>query len=316
MHSTLNPKPSDDPHDVIVVAPDVVRVAPSDEEISHLLQQAARFHSEAQARAASVSPAGPKVPPVDTTFRPAAVNDVLGSGRGPSFGKRAVRAFGTLLLAACIGGAAIAWQASGYAAKKTIAKWAPQFILTSLPLEKWGLSEPSTPPDEETAATPPQPAPLAETAQEGAAANAAVPAPDSTQSRESMARELANATQEVEQLKATIAQLKANQRQMPRDVAKSPESRVSESKPSEQAARPKIAAIPPRPAVAQPRKPAPPNSPAQAYPPAQTAAVPVSPQAAAPYVPRQPEPQPPSGPAQLPAAPGFDSVPRPPMPVQ
>ena len=43
MHSTLNPKPNDDPHDVVVVAPDVVRVAPSDQEISHLLQQAARF---------------------------------------------------------------------------------------------------------------------------------------------------------------------------------------------------------------------------------------------------------------------------------
>jgi hypothetical protein len=42
MQSTLNRKPSDDPHDVVVVAPDAVRVAPSDDEISNLLQQAAR----------------------------------------------------------------------------------------------------------------------------------------------------------------------------------------------------------------------------------------------------------------------------------
>jgi hypothetical protein len=136
MHSTLNPKPDDDPHDVVVVAPDVVRVAPSDQEISHLLQQAARFHSDAQGRAASDSAAAPPVPPVDTTFRPAAVNDVRGSGRGPSIGRRLGRAFAALLLAACIGAAAVAWQAFGYAGKKMIVKWTPQFVLTSLPKEK------------------------------------------------------------------------------------------------------------------------------------------------------------------------------------
>jgi len=43
MHSTLTAKREDDPHDVVVVAPDAVRVAPSDEEeLSSLLQQAAR----------------------------------------------------------------------------------------------------------------------------------------------------------------------------------------------------------------------------------------------------------------------------------
>src|SRR5665647_719297 len=42
MHSTLTAKANDDPHDVVVVAPDAIRVAPSDDEISDLLHQAAR----------------------------------------------------------------------------------------------------------------------------------------------------------------------------------------------------------------------------------------------------------------------------------
>ncbi len=36
MQTTLTPKPNDDPHDVLVVAPDVVLVAPTDEELSRL----------------------------------------------------------------------------------------------------------------------------------------------------------------------------------------------------------------------------------------------------------------------------------------
>src|SRR5579859_6621919 len=224
MHSTQTPKPSprpspkssDDPHDVVVVAPDVVRVAPSEEEISLLLQQAARFHSDAQTRAGAGSPAGTTVPPVDTTFRPAA--DVSRSGNGPSIGRRAARAIVALLVAACIGGAAIGWQAFGYAGKKMLVKWTPQFVLTSLPLEKWGLSAPSAAPDAEAdaadAATPQpaSPAPAVPTA-------AAQPV-DQAQLLQSMARDLASVGREVEQLKASIEQLKANQQQISREVAK------------------------------------------------------------------------------------------------
>ena len=154
MQSMLNPKPSDDPHDVIVVAPDAVRVAPSDEQISHLLQQAARFHSEAQARNETGLSAGPPVPPVDTTFRAAAVNEVQGSGNGPSIGRRVGRPFAALLLALCVGAAAIGWQTFGYAAKKMMVKWMPQFALsTSLPLEKlWPRAQPAPPADEADAA--------------------------------------------------------------------------------------------------------------------------------------------------------------------
>ena len=304
MQSTLKLKQSDDPHDVLVVAPDVVQVAPADEELSNLLRDAARRLSDPQTHAGSDSPAGPAVPPVDTTFRPAAVNDVLVPGLRPSIGRRALRGFTALLLAACIGVAAIAWQSYGDAAKQMIAKWAPQLVLTSsLPPEKPGLSAQPVPPAVQAAAAeavPPQPAPLAQTAPQGVAPTAAEPSAESAPLLQSMARDLASVGQEVEQLKASIEQLKASQQQMSRDVANV----------SEQNARPRIAALPPRPAVARPRKPMPP------YPPRQAAAAPALPPAAAPYyASRQAEPQPQAAAPPQPD-PELASVPRPPMPVR
>lgn len=312
MTSTLTPKPSDDPHDFVVVPPDAVRVVPGEEELSNLLRAAARHHSDSQARNEPDPMAELSVPPVDTTFRPAAVSDVLGSGRRRSIGRRAVRAFAALLLAACIGAGAIAWQTFGNAGKKLIVKWTPQFVMTSLPLEKWGLAAPSTSPAVEAAAAdaPSQPAPPAQSAAEAVAPAAVAPSPDSAPSLQSMARDLASVGQEVEQLKASIAELKASQQQMSRDLAK-----ASENRASEQNLRPKVSALPPRPPVARPRKPTPPP-----YSPTPTALAPAPPQAAAsqaaaPYVPRQPESLPP-GATQLPPEPGFTSAPRPPMPVQ
>ena len=253
MHSTLKPKQADDPHDVLVVTPDdarvvpsgdAVRVAPSDEELANLLREAARHHSDPQTHTGSDSPAGPPVPPVDTpvppvdtTFRPAAVNDLLVAGPRQSIGGRAVRAFTALLLAACIAGAAIAWQSSGNVAKQIVAKWAPQFILTLLPLEKPDLSAQPTPPAVQAAdanAAPPQPAPPAPAAPEAVAPATAAPSADSAQLIQSMARDLASVGQEVEQLKASIEQLKAGQQQMSRDAAKASEVKASEVKASEQ----------------------------------------------------------------------------------
>jgi hypothetical protein len=312
MHSTLKPKQADDPHDFVVVPPDAVRVAPSDDELSDLLRAAARQHLDPQGRNGPDLPAGSEVPAVDTTFRPAAVDDVLGAGRR-SMGRRAMRAIAAVLLAACIGAAAMGWQASGYAAKKLIARWLPQFAMTtSLPLDKLGLGDETAPPAAEVDAAnavPPQPAPPAQTATDGVAANAAAQSPDSAQLLQSMARDLASVTREVEQLKASIAELRASQ-QVSRDMVKSPENKASE-----QNARARISALPPRPAVAHARKPPPPYSPAQTYPPAQAATAPVLPQAAAPYVPRQVEPLAP--PASQPLAdPGLESAPRPPMPIR
>jgi hypothetical protein len=294
MHSTLIPKPIDDPDDFVVVAPNVVRVVPADEELSKLLQEAARRSSNPQTRTGSDFP---PVPPVDTTFRPAVVNNVQVPGDRPSIGKSAVRAFTGFLLAASIGVAAIAWQTSGNLAKQLIAKWAPQFILTSLlPLEKPRLPaqpSPHTVQAAEAKTAPPQPAPPAQTAPEGVAPTTAALSPGEPQLLQSMAGDLATVGQEVEQLKASIKQLKASQEQMSRDIAKA----------SEQNLRPKTSAPPPRSAAAPARKPMPP------FPPPQAAAAPTLPQAAS--VPQQPEPQP-----QATAQPQAEPAPRLPMPVR
>ena len=288
MHSTLNPKQTDDPHDFLVVAPDIVLIAPADAELSSLAPDAMRYPSDPQSHIRSDFSAGIAVPPVDT-FRAAALNNVQVPGERGSIGKSAVRAFTALLLAACLGLAAIAWQSSGNVAKQIIAKWAPKFILTSLlpALENPGLPEQPSPPTVQVSAAkaaPPQPAPLAQTAPEGVAANAAALPPESAQLLHSMALDLATARQEIEQLKA---------KQMSRDIAKA----------SKQNLRPKMSAPPPRSAAAPARKPMPP------FPPRQAAAAPTLPQAAAPSVPRQPEPQ-------ATAQPQAEPVPRPPMSVQ
>src|ERR1700722_8187965 len=139
MQSTLTfPKPSDDPHDVVVVAPDAVQVAPSDvapsdDEISSLLQQAARQLAETPTRAAPDFAAAPMVPPVDTTFRPTAVDGGAVPGKRRSMARRATRAFMTLLLTTGIGAAAFVWRSQGDAVRQMIAQWAPPFVVASLP---------------------------------------------------------------------------------------------------------------------------------------------------------------------------------------
>src|SRR6266446_1828450 len=296
MHSTLKPKQTDDPHDFVVVAPDAARVAPdaarvvpdparvvldpvavapADDELSGLLHDAARRLSQAQARAASDLPADAAVPPVDTTFRPAAVNDVLVPGRLRSIGRGAMRAFAAVLLATCIGVGGIAWQHYGEAAQQMVADWMPRLALTSLlPSEQPAPSAQPAPPavqaDTATSA-PAQPAPPAPAAaQVVAPSTAALPA-DSAQSLQSMARDLASMGQEIGQLKASIEQLKASQQQISRDLAKASEAKTSEvrasevkaseAKASEQNPRPRISAPLPRPAAAPARRPMPPPPP-------------------------------------------------------
>ena len=306
MHSTLNPKPTDDPHDIVVVAPDDVRVAPAEEELSNLLRQAARHHSPQQTHTGSDLPAGPPVPPVDTTFRPAAENVQI-PGQRRWIGRGAVRALIGFLLAACISVAGIAWQSD--AAKKTIAKLATQLVLiASLAPEKSGPpAQPAAPAvaAADASAAAPQPTAPAQSAPQAVAPAAAAPSADSAQ-LQSMARDLASAGQEIEQLKASIEQLKASQQQMSRDIAK-----VSEqNKASEQNPRPRISALPPRPAAARARRPMP------SYPLPQAAAAPALPPAAAPYyAPRQVEPPPQTTAPPL-TDPELASVPRPPMPVR
>src|SRR5258708_9870608 len=242
MNSTLKPKQSDDPHDVVAVARDVARVVRAFEERSNLLRHAARHQSGPQANtgpgvaAASgvaATPPAPSIPTVDTTFRPAAVNEVQNNvnAAGPrrSIGRRAVRAFAALLVAPCIGVAGIVLNAHGDVAKQ-IAKSVPK-LLTSPLLQKPGLpAQPTAPAVEADAANtaPPQPASPPQAAPEAAAPEAAAPAaatpsPDSSQLLQSMAHDLAAVGQQVEQLKASIEELQAGPQHMSREIAQASE---------------------------------------------------------------------------------------------
>jgi hypothetical protein len=324
MQSTLNLTPTDphaDPHDHVLVA----RVA---EEFSELAHDAiGRPSADVQTHIGADFAAGPSVLPVDTTFRAAAVNDGQIRGGRPSAGKRAIRSFIGFLLAVCIGAAAFAWQSYGDAARQTIAKWAPQLGLTSSPpLENSGLSEPTSPPAVQASAAKAAAAQTIDPAQP-AVTNTAAP-PSGAQSLQSLAADLANAGQQIAQLKASIEQLKTSQEQMSRDIAKVSEARTSEAKasearvsdaraseirPAEQNLRPKVSPPPRRLAAVPARRPMPAYYPPQqaAYPPPQAAAVPPLPQAVAPPVLQQPEPPPPAT-----AQPEAELIPRPPMPVR
>jgi hypothetical protein len=242
MHSTLNPKPTD------LIVRYFEQIALKDEQMA-------------------------RTPADDAARHPPAANNIQVPGDRPCFGRSAVRGFVGLLLAACIGVAAVAWQSYGDAAKPIIARWAPRFVLSSsLPLENPVPPAQQSPPVVQTSAAtaaPPQPAPqsapLAQTAAEAVAQTAAGTSPESAQLLQSMARDLATAGHEIEQLKASIEQLKINQEQMTRDNARAAEQfKASQEQmardianASEQSPRPKISAPPPRPTATPTRKPVP-----------------------------------------------------------
>jgi len=261
MHSTQNPQqvdPHADPHDDVLVA----RI---DEELSKLAHDAMRDPLDPQTHMGSDFSAGAAIPPVDTTFRPAAVNHVQAPRLRPSFGVRAIRGFVGFLLAACIGVAGVVWQAYGDAAKQMIARWTPQLVATSSPPpESPGLPEQPNPPAVQAnaaKAAPPQPAPPAQAAAEGVAPAAA--APESAVLLESMARELASARQEIDQLKASQEQMsremaKAKAYEAKASLAKASQIKASQTKASEPNLRPRISALPPRPVAAPVRRPMPP----------------------------------------------------------
>jgi hypothetical protein len=332
MQSTAKRKATDDPHDFVVIPSDQVQVAPSDAapsdtELTDLLRAAARQRSESGSSDAPDRSGSAPVPAVDTTFRATAVNNDV-SARGPTFGRRLLRAVVALLLAIVVGAAAMTWQTLGYTAKKAMLKWAPKLAISaSLPLDKLGLSWESAPagepavadatpaqsaaPAQGTSEAPPENRATETSVPEKAAANPAASSSDTAQLLQSMARDLANLSQEVEILKASTAELKASQQKL-------------SDKASEQNARAKVVSTPPRPSAGiAARRPVAAYSPAPAAPPpayrstpsysttATQAAVapPVSPAAAQPYVP-------PPAPLQSQVEPGLTSPPRPPMPVQ
>ena len=245
MDSTLNREQTDPQNVFARVHEEIARayeqIAVADKQIARTLAQDAARHP------------------------PAAVNNVQVPVDRPSFGRPAVRGFVGVLLAACIGVAAIAWQSNGDAAKQMIARWAPQLDLNSSPAPESPVPAQPSPPAVQTAAakaTPPQPAPPAQTAPE--------PPGQAQLLLQSTRRDLAAAEQDIEQLRAGIEQLKTSQEQMVRDNAavaeqlKASQEQMARliAKASEQNLRPKTSVPRPQPIAMPTRKPAPkPSSP-------------------------------------------------------
>jgi hypothetical protein len=317
MHS-LNLKETDDPHDGPTIAPDIVPAAWADKVLADIKRDGVSRASDQKPAATSSLAAGAAAPSVDTTFRATAADKIQASADRPSGGSWTSRAVVAFMFALCSALAAAAWQHYGHTAKQMIADWAPPFVLAASPAsEKTGLAEqPDSPALQASAAdqAAAQPAAAAQPP-DGAAPAAAVLAPELAQQLQSMARDLAAMGKQVEQLKASIAELKAGQQAMSPDTAKTPiaatpvaapsVARMPETRAPEPNLRPKVSALPPRPAVPPPvRKPRP-----AYYPPAQAAAAPPIPLAAQP--PRPPEP-PPQTAGRL----EDEPVVRPPMPMR
>lgn len=141
-----------------------------------------------------------------------------------SRGRLALQGLIGLLMAACIGVAAIALRSHSDTARQMTARWAPQLYLISSPVSESPVlaqSSPSAVQASAAKAAPPQPAlraPPAQTVLAGAAP-AAAPSPGQEQLFQSMARERTAVEQEIEQLKTSIEQLKTSQEQIIRNNA-------------------------------------------------------------------------------------------------
>ena len=236
--------------DSYAIEPNDVLAARADERLAHAYDEIARADDQLARLNEQLS----KLENDAAYQRSAAV------GRPPR-GRPALRGFIGLLLALCIFvGAFVSQSSYGDAAKSIVARWAPQLIVTSLPMEKPGSPAQPSSTAQVAAATPllPQSTPSAQTAPQDVAPAAAPISPELVQLLQTMARDLANVGQGIEQIKAnqeqaarenamTTEQLKASQEQIARLVAK----------PSEQNPRPRTSAPPVRPIAAATRKPEP-----------------------------------------------------------
>jgi hypothetical protein len=325
MHSSLKLRESD-PHDDFGITPEIP-VSWADKVVadiardanSHVKSYSRRPASDRPQPAESGAAVRAMVPTVDTRFRATAADDVsdihapsidVGSDRpagAPPNRGRVKKTITVFLFALCSAFAAAAWQHYGAAAKQMIAAWTPPFVLTALPpTEKTGLTSPSDAPAVEAAAADPAAPPNATTALPSDGPAPAAPVADAAQLQQ-VARDLADMAAQIEQLKAGIAELKASQQAMA--IARPAEIKPADVKPSEikpvaPNPRPKVSALPPRPAAAPLHRPVP-----AYYPPVQAAAP--FPQAAPPPASLQPAPPPPQ------AATDQDGEPvvRPPMPL-
>jgi hypothetical protein len=132
----------------------------------------------------------------------------------------------------------------GAGAKLVVARWAPQLVST-LPPQNPPLSAqpaPSTVQVTEAEAAPPQTTPLAQATPQEAAPTATTAPPDHTQLLQTMARDLANAERNIEQLKANqqqiardsskaIEELKASQEEIKRVLARVSEQNLPKTSP-------------------------------------------------------------------------------------
>ena len=133
-------------------------------------------------------------------------------GHRPPRSRSALRGvIGLLLAVFIVVGAFVSQSSYGDEAKLMVAQWAPQLISTSsLPIEKPGFpAQPSLSTVQVAAATPglPQPTASAETAPQEVAPTAAPISPELTQLLQTMARDLANVQQGIEQLKTSQEEL-------------------------------------------------------------------------------------------------------------
>jgi len=235
MNSTSNPTATD-PNDVLI--------ARTDERLAHAYEQIARADEQLARVTEQISKLGQDDAP-RISVRP---------DHPPSSDGAVLRGLGGLLLAACIFGAAFVWQSSYHdAAKLMIARWIPQLALaSSLPAAQPYSSV-------QLAAAEPEPAQttsLAQTAQHDVAPPGNHVSAD--QLLETIARDLVNLEQEIQQLKAgqqqmasdnarAAEQIKASQDQMAQLIA-----RVSE-----QNLRSKPSVLQPQPIANTTRKPVP-----------------------------------------------------------
>jgi hypothetical protein len=229
-------------------------VAGADERLAHAYGQITRAGEEL----ARVSEQVAKMEH-DAARPPSAAPPSAGPRPQSPPGRPALRALVGLVLAACIVVVTLVLQSSyGAGAKLVIARWAPQLVST-LPTENPPVPAQPAPSTVQVAAaeaTPPQTTSVPQTAPQDAAPTTTAALPDQTELLRTLARDLANLQQNIEQLKANqqqmvrdsskaIEELKANQEEMKRALA-----RVSEQTPPRTSPPP----VQPAPALRKPER--------------------------------------------------------------
>jgi hypothetical protein len=202
MNSKQNSEQTD-PYDVAIAALKQARqqIGPANKQLPREQPDAARHPSELQKRLA--------VPPHRSSLGRLALQGLIG-----------------LLVAACIGAAAMVLRSHGDAAKQVTARGEPQLYLVSSADAESLVSAQSSPLAVQASASkkvPPEPAlptPQAQTALADSAPTAVAPPPGQEELLQSMARGfLAVVEQELDELKTSIEQLKTSQEQMVRNNA-------------------------------------------------------------------------------------------------